>query len=42
MSMVRIIVGGVDTDADTHVGAVIDTNGAILGIGSFPGRRVGI
>jgi hypothetical protein len=27
MSMVRMIVGGVDTHADSHVAAVIDTNG---------------
>jgi transposase len=32
MSMVRMIVGGVDT----HVAAVIDANGGLLGIESFP------
>jgi len=31
MSMVRMIVGGVDTHADTHVAAAIDSNGGILG-----------
>ena len=36
MSMVRMIVGGVDTHADVHVAAVIDANGWILGIESFP------
>jgi transposase len=36
MSMVSGVVGGVDTHADEHVGAVIDTNGGILGIESFP------
>ena len=36
MSMVRRIVGGVDTHADTHVAAVIDGNGGILGVKSFP------
>ena len=34
--MVSGVVGGVDTHADEHVGAVIDTNGGILGIESFP------
>jgi transposase len=41
MSMIRMIVGGVDTHADTHVGAVIDTNGGILGIESFTGYHGG-
>jgi transposase len=36
MSMVRSVVGGVDTHADTHVAAVIDANGGILGVESFP------
>jgi len=36
-----MIVGGVDTHADTHVGAVIDTNGGILGIESFPADQAG-
>ncbi len=36
MSMVRMIVGGVDTHADTHVAAAIDVNGGILGVESFP------
>ncbi len=29
------IVGGVDTHGDTHVAAVVDTAGRILGIDSF-------
>ena len=41
MSMVRMIVGGVDTHADTHVAAVIDGNGGILGIESFPADEPG-
>jgi hypothetical protein len=41
MSMVRMIVGGVDTQADTHVAAVIDANGGILGIESFPADESG-
>jgi transposase len=41
MSMVRMIVGGVDTHADTHVAAVIDANGGILGIESFPADQAG-
>jgi transposase len=36
MSMLRKIVGGVDTHADIHVAAVVDANGGILGIESFP------
>jgi hypothetical protein len=30
-----MIVGGVDTHADSHVAAVIDANGGILGVESF-------
>ena len=41
MSMVRMIVGGVDTHADQHVAAVIDTNGGVLGIESFPADESG-
>ena len=41
MSMVRMIVGGVDTHADIHVAAVIDSNGGILGIESFPADESG-
>jgi len=41
MSMVRMIVGGVDTHADTHVAAVIDANGGVLGIESFPADHAG-
>ena len=35
MSMVSSVVGGVDTHADVHVAAAIDTNGGVLGIESF-------
>ena len=41
MSMVRMIVGGVDTHADTHVAAAVDGNGGILGIESFPADEAG-
>jgi transposase len=41
MSMVRNVVGGVDTHADTHVGAAIDSNGGILGVESFPADHAG-
>ncbi len=41
MSMVRMIVGGVDTHADQHVAAVIDSNGGVLGIESFPADHAG-
>lgn len=30
------VIGGVDTHLETHVAAVINTNGQILGTGSFP------
>jgi len=39
--MVRSVVGGVDTHADTHVTAAIDGNGAMLGIESFPTDEAG-
>jgi transposase len=35
MSMVSGVVGGVDTHADVHVAAALDTNGGLLGIESF-------
>ncbi|MGB5187948.1 MAG: IS110 family transposase, partial [Acidimicrobiia bacterium] len=41
MSMVSSVVGGVDTHADVHVAAAIDTNGGMLGIGSFPTNDAG-
>ena len=41
MSMVRNVVGGVDTHADWHVAAVIDTNGGLLGVESFPADEAG-
>jgi transposase len=39
--MVRSVVGGVDTHADSHVAAVIDANGGILGVESFPADEPG-
>ena len=41
MSMVRSVVGGVDTHADFHVAAVVDHNGGLLGVESFPVDRAG-
>ncbi len=41
MSMVRSVVGGVDTHADEHVAAAVDTNGGLLGIESFPADESG-
>ena len=41
MSMVSGVFGGVDTHADVHVAAAIDTNGGMLGIGSFPTNAAG-
>jgi hypothetical protein len=38
--MARRVVGGVDTHADAHGAAVIDSNGGILGIESFPADKV--
>ncbi len=39
MSMVRSVVGGVDTHADVHVAAAVDHNGGLLGIESFDADR---
>ena len=41
MLMVRSVVGGVDTHADFHVAAAIDSNGGLLGIESFPADSAG-
>ena len=41
MSMVSGVVGGVDTHADVHVAAALDTNGGLLGIESFPADAAG-
>ena len=32
----RLIVGGVDTHRDSNVAAVVDMNGGVLGVESFP------
>ena len=37
----RLIVGGVDTHRDVHVAAVIDSNGGVLGVESFPTTAAG-
>ena len=41
MSMVSGVFGGVDTHADVHVAAAVDTNGGLLGIESFPTDEAG-
>ena len=41
MSMIRNVVGGVDTHADTHVAAAVDMNGGVLGVESFPADEAG-
>jgi transposase len=41
MSMVRNVVGGVDTHADFHVAAAVDSNGGVLGVESFPADQSG-
>ncbi len=41
MSMVRTVIGGVDTHADFHVAAAIDGNDGMLGIESFPADAAG-
>ena len=37
----RSITGGVDTHLDTHVAAVLDANGGVLGVESFPTTTAG-
>lgn len=37
----RLCVGGVDTHLDVHVAAVVDANGGVLGIKSFPTTPAG-
>jgi transposase len=41
MSMVSGVFGGVDTHADVHVAAAIDSNGGVLGVESFPTDSAG-
>ena len=41
MLMVKSVVGGVDTHADAHVAAVLDSNGGVLGVESFPADQAG-
>src|SRR5687768_17132042 len=37
----RPVTGGVDTHLDTHVAAVVDSNGGVLGVESFPTTTAG-
>jgi transposase len=41
MLMVSGVVGGVDTHADVHVAAAVDSNGGVLGVESFPTDSAG-
>jgi len=41
MSMISGVFGGVDTHADVHVAAAIDSNGGLLGVESFPATGAG-
>jgi hypothetical protein len=41
MLMVSGVVGGVDTHADVHVAAAVDSNGGVLGVESFPTDTAG-
>ena len=36
-----VVFGGVDTHRDTHVGAVVDSAGRLLGSESFTAQRAG-
>ena len=37
----RPVTGGVDTHADVHVAAAVDTNGGVLGVESFAATPAG-
>ena len=37
----RPVTGGVDTHLDAHVAAVLDANGGVLGVESFPANTAG-
>ena len=37
----RVITGGVDTHADTHVAAALDPIGGLLGVREFPATAAG-
>ena len=43
MSIVEpcLVTGGVDTHLDVHVAAVVDVNGGVLGVESFPTTPAG-
>ena len=40
-SQSRVVIGGVDTHKDLHVAAMIDTDGVVIGTGSFSTTRAG-
>lgn len=40
-SQSRVVIGGVDTNKDLHVAAMIDTSGQVLDTGSFSTTRAG-
>ena len=37
----RRVTGGVDTHLDVHVAAVVDSNGGVIGVESFPTTTAG-
>jgi transposase len=37
----RMIFGGIDTHKDTHVAALVDETGSVLGVAAFPTTRAG-
>ena len=41
VEITRPVVGGVDTHLDMHVAAVLDSNGGVLAVESFPAQRSG-
>ena len=41
VSSTRSVTGGVDTHLDVHVAAVVDANGGVLAVESFPATPAG-
>src|SRR5918994_5884689 len=41
LSSTRLVTGGVDTHLDVHVAAVVDANGGVLAVESFPTTPAG-
>ena len=41
VSSTRPVTGGVDTHLDVHVAAVVDANGGVLAVESFPATPAG-